>query len=765
MVAIGTQLGPYRLLDRLGAGGMGEVFRAQDVRLDREVAVKVLSEKFAEDPERLARFEREAKAVAALAHPNILVLYDIGKEHGVSFAVTELLEGEDLRRTLGGRSLPWRRTLEIGVAVADGLAVAHAKGIIHRDLKPENLFITSDGRVKILDFGLARVEPKPQSDAETTPYLTAQTETGTVLGTVGYMSPEQIRGQTVDARSDIFSLGCVLYEMVAGQRPFKRETAADTTAAILNADPPDLGNLGTQVPNEVERGIRRCLAKRSDERFQSARELAVALQAMLAGSDVSHLIAPTQVHPTLPRPRARKAIDSIAVLPLVNASADPNMEYLSDGISESLINTLSRFPKLRVMARSTVFRYKGRVDVQEVGRELGVRAVLAGRVLQVQDRLIIKMELVDVLDGSQLWGEQYNREVAEIFAVEDAIAREIAEKLKVPLTGKQKQQLAKKQTDNAEAYQHYLKGRFHWNKRIESELKKAIKHFEQAIELDPAFALAYAGLADSYGVLSAWSECLPAEAFPTAKQMATKALELDDSLAEAHTSLAYINVVYEWNWSEAEREYRRAIELNPSYANAHHWYAYLLMVEARFDEARREIERAQELDPLSLIINANVGFVQHFARQYDAAIEQFEKAVAMDARFPSAHYYLGLSYEQKGQYEQSIAEFREAVTLSSGTPGDMGALGHAYASCGKLDEARKVLDELIQLSKRRYVPSFNIGLIYLRLGEIDHAFEWFERAYTERDFYLIYLKVDPRLDSIRGDPRFVELYRRVGLPA
>jgi TolB-like protein/Tfp pilus assembly protein PilF len=441
------------------------------------------------------------------------------------------------------------------------------------------------------------------------------------------------------------------------------------------------------------------------------------------------------------------------------------MEYLSDGISESLINTLSRFPKLRVMARSTVFRYKGREDVQEVGRELGVRAVLAGRVLQLQNRLIIKMELVDVLDGSQLWGEQYNREVAEIFAVEDAIAREIAEKLKVPLTGKQKQQLAKKQTKNAEAYQHYLKGRFHWNKRIESELKKAIKHFEQAIELDPAFALAYAGLADSYGVLSAWSECLPAEAFPTAKRMATKALELDDSLAEAHTSLAYINVVYEWNWPEAEREYRRAIELNPSYANAHHWYVYLLMVQARFDEARREIERAQELDPLSLIINANVGFVLHFARQYDAAIEQFEKAVAMDARFPSAHYYLGLSYEQKGLYEQSVAEFREAVTLSSGTPGDMGALGHVYASCGKLDEARKVLDELIQLAKRRYVPSFNIGLIYLRLGEIDHAFEWFERAYTERDFYLIYLKVDPRLDSIRADPRFVELYRRVGLPA
>lgn len=771
MLVAGSQLGPYEILAPLGAGGMGEVYRARDRRLEREVAVKVLPDRLADDDDALARFEREAKAVAALAHPNIVVLHDIGRERGVSFAVTELLEGVNLRRMLADSPLDWRRAVEIVATVAEGLAAAHAKGIIHRDLKPENLFLTTDGRVKILDFGLARVEPKSQPDAETVPHVAAHTDTGTIIGTVGYMSPEQLRGQPVDARSDIFSLGCVLYEMLAGRRAFHRDTAADAAVATLHEHPAPLEKLGKSVPGEVERSVFRCLAKRAEDRFPSAGELAAALRATLAGWDEVHRQAPTAsrpapVEPVRPSPRrSRKAIDSIAVLPLSNAGGDPNMEYLSDGVTESIINTLSRFPKLRVMARSTVFRYKGRdVDALEVGRTLGVRAVLTGRVVQRGSRLTISTELVDVADGSQIWGEQYNRELAEIFAVEESIAREIADKLRLRISGEQRKRLGKRQTQNTEAYQHYLRGRFHWNKRVESELRKAIKHFEQAIEIDPGYALAYAGLADSYGLLTAWTECRPEEAFPTAKQMATKALTLDESLAEAHTSLAYINVVYEWNWTKAEEEYRRAIELNPSYANAHHWYAYLLMLECRFDEARLAIEKAQELDPLSLIINANVGFRLFLARQYDAALEQLDKALAMDASFPSVHYYLGLTYEQKGMYEQSVAAFRQAANFSGGVPGDIGALGHAYAAWGKRDEATEVLKRLLDLAQHRYVPSFHIGLMHMRLGDTDRAFEWFNKAYVERDFYLIYLKVDPRLDCIRSDPRFTELYRRVGLP-
>jgi serine/threonine-protein kinase len=583
------------------------------------------------------------------------------------------------------------------------------------------------------------------------------------MGTIGYMSPEQLRGRAIDARTDIFSLGCMLYEMVTGRRPFQRETAADTSAAILHDDPPAFADAGIQVPAELERTIRQCLGKKPGDRFQSAPQLAVALRASLAGSDVS--LPPTRDLGKSATRRRRKAVDSIAVLPLVNSNADPNMEYLSDGITDSIINTLARFPKLRVMARSTVFRYKGReVDAQEVGRALDVRAVLTGRVLQRGNRLTISSELVDVHDGSQLWGEQYSGDAAEIFAIEEAIARAIIEKLRLRV-GDRKPRVTKEYTKNAEAYQHYLKGRYHWNKRVETELRKAIGHFELAIERDPNYALAYAGLADSHAILTAWSDCRPEEAFPTAKQMAMKALELDDTLAEAHTSLGYIHVVYEWNWRKAEAEYRRAIELNPSYAHAHHWYAYLLMLQCRFDEARCEIERAQELDPLSLIISANVGYRLYLARQYDAALEQFEKTLAMDANFPSVHYYLGLTYEQQGMFEQSIAAFERAVTLSGRAPSDLGSLGHAYARWGKRDAAQKVLDELFEIAKRRYIPSYHIALISMRLGNMDEAFRWLEKAFSERDFYLIYLKVDQRLDPIRTDPRFLELYRHIGLPA
>jgi serine/threonine protein kinase len=608
MLSSGMRLGPYLILAPLGRGGMGEVFRAKDLRLDREVAVKVVPEQLAKDPDRLARFEREAKVVAALAHPNILVLYDIGQEQGVPFAVTELLEGITLRSRLAGAALPWRETLEIGAAVADGLAAAHAKGIIHRDIKPENLFVTADGRVKILDFGLARVQIPSSSELETGPYIPCHTDPGTVVGTVGYMSPEQLRGLSVDARSDLFSVGCVLYELVAGRRPFQGRTEAETAAAILRDEPPLLVSLASQVPLEVERVIRYCLAKEPEKRVPSARVLAVALRALLSGSDISASLPPTILYRPKPLRRRRGTIPSLVVLPLTNTNVDPDTEYLSDGITESLINLLSQLPGLRVMARSTAFRYKGRdVDAQEVGRALKVRAVLTGQLVQRDNRLIIKMELVDVRDGSQLWGEHYNRELSDILAIEKAIAQEIADKLRLRLTGEQKRRLSRPRTENAEAYQCYLKGRHHWNKRTAEALKKSIKLFEQAIDIDPTYALAYSGVADAYLNLGGWGHVAFREAYPRAKTAATRALAIDETLAEAHVSLAMVQKEYDWDWPGAGREYERALELNPNYAVAHQWYGEYLAAVGRHPEAIAAFKRAIDLDPLSLIIHATLG--------------------------------------------------------------------------------------------------------------------------------------------------------------
>ena len=481
----GTRLGPYEILSQLGAGGMGEVYRARDSRLERDVAIKVLPVHLAKDPDALARFEREAKAVAALSHPNILAIHDFGNDQGVSFTVTELLEGETIRGRLAQSPVPWRKAVEIGIATAEGLSAAHSKNIIHRDLKPENIFLTTDARVKILDFGLARVGA-PLSN--TPAAADAMTEPGTIMGTVDYMSPEQVRGVTAEATSDIFSLGAVLYEMICGQKVFSRGSAAETMSAILHEEPRQISRSGKSVPLELERVIHHCLEKNPQERFQSARDLAFALKATLTESGISKAAAP----------RAKKAIDSLAVLPFSNAGNDPNLDYLSDGITENLINNLSQLPKLRIVPRSIVFRYKGRdVDPQAVGRELGVRALLTGRVALRGDMLNIQTELVNVEEQSQLWGQQYNRKFSDIFAVQEEISNEICEKLRVQLSGEQKKRLTKRHTENTEAYQLYLKGRYYWNRRNPEWVNKGIEYFRQAIEKDPLFAPAYAGMADS----------------------------------------------------------------------------------------------------------------------------------------------------------------------------------------------------------------------------------------------------------------------------
>ncbi|HYE66088.1 MAG TPA: protein kinase, partial [Pyrinomonadaceae bacterium] len=766
-------LGRYEIRSLLGKGGMGEVYLAQDTTLRRPVAVKLLPADFTQHQERLRRFKQEAYAASALNHPNILTVHEIGAQDGSHYIITEFVEGESLRQRIGQMRLELREVLDVGIQTASALAAAHEAGIVHRDIKPENIMLRRDGYVKVLDFGLAKLieqqSPALDTEAPTTPLL--NTGAGALMGTVQYMSPEQARGLSVDARTDIWSLGCVLYEMIAGRPPFGGATTTDTLSMILHHEQPSLLLYSRDLPAEMERIVEKALTKEREERYQLAKELSVDLKRFKQRLEVEAELERTAARQSSTSAtaagsgrRSRKAIDSLAVLPLVNASADPNMEYLSDGITESIINTLSRLPKLHVMARSTVFRYKGReLDPQQVGRELGVRAVLAGTVLQHGDNLHVQAELVDVANGWQLWGEHYDRKPADIFAVQEEIAKEITENLRLRLSGEQKKQLTKRHTENAGAYQLYLKGRYHLNKRTEEGFKKGIEYFQQAIDMDINYALAYAGLSDSYILLERYGVLKPKEAIPQAKAAVLKALEIDDSLAEAHTSLAYAKLIYDWDWLAAEGEYTRAIELNRNYATAHHWYGWHLSHTGRHAEALAEMKWAQELDPLSLIINTNMGTILYFARRYDEAITQLQKTLELDASFIVAHQWLGRAYEQKGMYVEAIAEHRTVLNILGNEPESLASLGHASAVSGRSGEARKVVDKLRKLSKRRYVSPYWIAIIYTGLGEREQAFEWLEKAYEERFDWLIFLKVEPMFDSLRSEARFADLMRRVGL--
>ncbi|MBI2681369.1 MAG: protein kinase [Candidatus Solibacter usitatus] len=741
----GVRLGPYEIRAPLAAGGMGEVYRAWDSRLDRQVAIKALPESLAKDPVALARFEREAKVVAALSHPNILEIYDFGNEQGVCYSVMELLEGETLRARLRLGPLAWSRAAEIGVALAEGLAMAHSNGIIHRDLKPENIFLTSGGRVKILDFGLAQWKP-PASSSSHTP---TETSPDVLQGTVGYMSPEQIRGEPVQPTSDIFSLGCVLYEMVTGGRAFIRPSAAETLAAILRDDVPDT-ECGRQTPAEFQRLIARCLDKNQGNRFQSARDLAFRLKEIAAGPESPGM--------------HENAVESLAVLPFANAGADPETEYLGDGIAESIINNLSQIGKLRVAARTTVARCKGRDgEPQAVGRDLGVGAVLTGKVVQRGNSLRIQTELVSVADGSQLWGQHYNRKISDIFAIEEDIAREISEALRLRLTGDEQRRLARRHTESSEAYQAYLKGRYHWNRRTPGSLSKAMEHFSCAIENDPSYALGYAGLADCYAVLAFWRVFAPRDYGAKAKSAAAKALEIDESLAEGHASLGYVMHNFDWDWRGAEREFRRAIELNPRYATAHHWFSLLLISVDRIPEALAEAQHAVELEPLSLIIHASFACCLYFARRYDEARKHCRQVLELDRGFWPALWMLALVNEEQGKYPEAMEQLRSAEKISGGLSMVQAALGRVYALCGDEKQARMTLDELLERSKQTYVSSFDVSVVYSALGEPESAFAWLEKAYEERAGWLAFLKTNPQVDMLRHDSRFADLLKRTGL--
>ena len=733
----GTFLGPYEIVGPLGAGGMGEVYRARDVRLGRDVAIKVLPEHLLKDRKALARFERETKALAALSHPNVLAIFDVGSSGTVGYAVTELLEGQTLRSHIDRGPIPWRRAVDIAVAIAEGLAAAHAKGLIHRDLKPENVYVMSDGGVKILDFGLARSNVAAATDAT----IAVATEAGSVLGTPGYMSPEQIRGEPAGRQTDIFSLGCVLYEMIAGRRPFAGRSVADRLAATLTDDPLPIPIGG--IPMELARSIAHCLEKRPSDRFDSSRDVAFALKAAIS-ADLYE---------------SRAVMDSIAVLPFSTSSTTPDTEYLSDGITESVINGLAQLTQLRVMARSTVYRHKGE-DPLQVGRNLDVRTVLTGRLFQRGDALMIAVELVDVARGTQIWGQHYRRQMADIFDIQEEISREISQKLRLKLTGEEQQRLGKRHTADQEAYQAYLRGRYCWNQRTIEGMRKAVDHFGQAIDHDPGYALAYAGLGDALAMLGIYHGLKPTDSFPKAKVAACRALEIDESLAEAHATLGFCAQYFDWDLVAAQRELEEAIRLNPGYPSARQWYGMCLALSGRFDDAMREWKTAQELDPFSASINTTAAWPYYWARRTEDALVRLHAAVDLHPKYWAAHYFLGLAFAQKEEFEPAIVALEAAQDLSD-CPWSWEGLGHTYALAGRKSAAEAVRQRLSNLSPHQYVSPYATAVICAGLGQRDEAFKSLRAAVDDRSWRIAWLPVDPLLDMLRPDPRFQNLLSNV----
>jgi serine/threonine protein kinase/Tfp pilus assembly protein PilF len=762
----------YRIEKKLGAGGMGEVYLAEDLRLGRQVALKFLPASYQYDTDRRARFLKEARAASALRSPYIAAIYDIGEQDGTMFLVMEYVEGELLSARVEHGAIAPREAVEIAEQIADALDEAHRLGIIHRDVKSANLIWTPRGLVKMLDFGLAKLSQVPSAHSDSSDYTTPlgqQTAAGIVLGTVTYMSPEQALGRPLDGRTDIFSLGVVLYEILTARLPFTGTSATEIIDRILHAEPVAVSRFNTNTPAELERIVRKCMEKDRQRRYQSARELAIDLRNLKRDLDsgalsTSGLMTQSFTHTAARRTRTRRAIDSLAILPLANESRDAEADYLADGITETIINNLSQLPKLRVMARSTVFRYKGRaVDPINAGIELGVRAVLVGRMLCRGDRLIIKVELVDTTDGSHVWGETYNRKMADIFAIEADISSVISEKLRLKLTSAQKQKLTKRHTANTEAYQLYLKGRFYWNKRTPDSLRRGIEYFNQAIAVDPSYALAYAGLADSYNILVSYSASAPDESFPKAQAAASRALQLDERLPEAHASMAFVTFGYEWDFAKADREFKRALDLCPGYATAHQWYALYLAAMRRMDEAVTEIRRAEQLDPLSLPILANKGWILYLARRYDEARDVLMKALELDRDFVLAHRRLGQVYEAREMFAEARCEYDKCLELAPDDLETLAALGHAYAAGGEPDRAREIIARLVDSAKSRYVPSYLIAAIEIALNDADAAFAWLERAFAERYGFLAYLNVSPLFDPLRQDERLRDLAVRVGI--
>jgi serine/threonine protein kinase/tetratricopeptide (TPR) repeat protein len=768
----GTRFASYELGALLGAGGMGEVYRARDVRLGRPVAIKVLRPESASSPERLARFEQEARTASALNHPNVVTIYDIGRVGETPYIAMEFVEGRTIRDLLANGPLAASRLLDYATQMAEALAKAHAAGIVHRDLKPENVMVTGDGLVKILDFGLAKLTPTAAQVSADGP--TAHTAAGVLLGTVQYMSPEQARSPAVDHRSDQFTLGLILYEMATGRRAFPRDSVSGTLAAILFEEPEPIPALNPAVPEGLQRVITTCLRKEPPERFATTGDLARALSALRG-----HLTRFESRADTLVRAAVAPVVQqaSVAVLPFVDMSPQKDQEYFCDGMAEELINALSQIPGLRVVSRTSSFQFKGRADdARTIGQRLGVRGLLEGSVRTAGERMRIGARLTNAADGYQLWSSQYDRELKDVFAVQEEIAGSILAALRVTLvTADGTPPLVPPQTGAPEVYKLYLKGRHEWNKRTEDGLLRSLEYFQEAIDRDPGYARAHAGLADSYVLLGVYGIRPPSEVMPKARATAVRALgeavdgspsgKPDTGLAAVHTTLGCVKAVYEWSWPEAERHFRQAIALDSRYPTAHHWYATNLLVPMRrFEEATAEIRLAQESDPLSPAIQASLGLVHYFAGRLAEAASELRNTLETDGGFAMGHFFLGQTYLQMGRTDDAIAAIGSASRLSPGSAEFRAGLGNACARAGQADRARRTLDELKQLRRERYVSAALVAEVHAGLGEDEEALSWLAEAQREHAPELCWIGVRPTFDRLRTRPPFVELVRAIGLP-
>jgi serine/threonine-protein kinase len=820
VLAAGEAVGPYKIVSLLGEGGMGEVYLAQDERLGRQVALKLLPAQFTLDADRVRRFEQEARAASALNHPNIVTIHEIGNSNSQHFITTEFIDGETLRQHLARKQLNLEEVLDIATQIASALAAAHAAGIVHRDIKPENVMLRRDGIVKVLDFGLAKLASEEVAAVSThraTP-ATVNTNPGMVLGTVQYMSPEQARGKDVDARTDIWSLGVVLYEMVAGRVPFKGETQSHALVSLMELEPVPLTRYA-KVPPGLERIVTKALRKTRDERYQTANNLARDLKSLKQEleidarlkqpfererfvaaekfdsdaptvsikarptSGVEYLVSKIGRHKRLALPLAvlavlaavtagyfvysRRAavttassIRSVAVLPFTNASNNADMEYLADGLAESLTNNLSPIPGLTVIARSSSFKYKGKeVDPQEVAKRLGVDAIITARVAQLGNNFLVNVELVDARNGKQVWGKQFTRNSSDLLAMQSEMTQEITRELRLRLTNAEQQQLTQVRAVNPQAFDLYLKGRALWVKGGDENTKKAIEYYQQAITVDPGYALVYAALADSYSGLIT-NDVLPQKEFgPKADAAAVKAVELDDSLAEAHLAVAG-RKIDAWDWATAEREIKRALELNPNLVAAHRLYSQYHANHRRLEESVAELERARYLDPLSMSDSDVRLITLTMYRQNAEALDLAKKILELNKSHPGAHERLGTLYVRVGQYREAIAEYQETIKLGKDNAGTQILLAAAYAHMGERVKAREILE---RYESEKDLSPVTLAMVYVALGERDKTFAALEKAYAAHDQTLIWLRGEWEFDVLHDDPRFQDLARRIGL--